>query len=258
VIKWCSYCQRYLGDIPPYDDFGLTHGICEACMAAHESGRRLDHAARIAEFFGRLHGAGRRGGIPSASAVLDEGVQMGLRPIDLLMGVIQPALYLVGESWAAGLTTVAREHSFTAMASSLLALVMHKYPEVTRLRQSGRPRVLLVAAEGNDHTLGVQLVELMLLLEGIPTFAVYPGIAAEDVWDLWQEVQAPVVGFSVALSSQVRGVRAAVARFMQERMAPPRFVLGGFPVRLGLRTHQELPVELMPDPRALVATLQGA
>jgi methanogenic corrinoid protein MtbC1 len=256
VIRWCSYCQRYQGDVPPYDDFGLTHGICTECLAALDAGGGVSHAQRLAGFYGRLHTAGRRGEIPSASSVLDEGIAMGLQPIDLLMGVIQPALYSVGESWAAGEMTVAREHAFTGMASALIALVMHKCPEASAFRRSRNPRVLLVAADGNYHTLGVQLVELILLLERIPVFAVYPGIAAEEVFDLWREVRAPVVGFSVALPEQVSGVELAVARFSRECPEPPRFVMGGFPVRAGLHPHPGLSIETPSDPRVLVDMLR--
>lgn len=258
MIKWCSYCQRYIGDVPPFDDFNLTHGICEGCAAAAEAGAKLDHAHQLADFYGRLHRAGRGGEIPSASAVLDEGIRLGLRPVDLMMGLIQPALYSVGQSWAAGATTVAREHGFTAMAASLIVLIMQKYPEAAAYRQARRPRVLLVAADGNFHTLGVQVVELLLLLEGIPTFAVYPGVAAEDVLDLWQEVRAPVVGFSVAMPDQVLGVRRAVTRFVQACQRLPRCVLGGFPVRSGLLTDLPPPVEVMADPSALVALARSS
>jgi hypothetical protein len=111
--------------------------------------------------------------------------------------------------------------------------------------------------DGNFHTLGVQLVELILILERVPTFAVYPGIAAEEVYPLWDKVRAPVVGFSVALPIQVRGVRVAVERFIKERVELPRFVLGGYPVRNGLHTHPELPIETMADPRALLELRAG-
>jgi methanogenic corrinoid protein MtbC1 len=256
VIKWCAYCQRYMGDVPPYDDFNLTHGICEGCAGGRQAGPEIAAAARLADFYGRLCRAGRSGEIPQASAVLDQGIQLGLGPVELLMGLMQPALYAVGAAWAAGATTVAREHGFTEMAASLVALVMHKYPEATALRRAQRPEVLLIAADGNFHTLGIQLVEVVLLLEGIPTFAVYPGISAEDVWELWREVPAPVVGFSVALPDHVSGVDAAVGLFLQNSQTPPRFVLGGFPVRSGVRPRQELPIEVMADPRDLVTALR--
>jgi methanogenic corrinoid protein MtbC1 len=256
VIRWCSFCQRYLGESPPFDDYSVTHGICKPCSEAFDADDDFGRAERLVDLFRRLQAAGRGGQIPSASAVLDEGIALGLRPIDLLMGLVQPALYELGERWAAGETTVANEHAFTAMASALLALVMFKYPEAQTYRQSPTPRILLVAADGNYHTLGVQLVELILMLEHIPTFTVYPGIAADEVVELWRKTRAPVIGFSVGLPTQLSSVRDAVEAIARESSGiPPRFVVGGFPVRCGLRVHPDLPVETIHDPLALAATL---
>jgi methanogenic corrinoid protein MtbC1 len=260
VIRWCSFCQRYLGESPPFDDYSVTHGICKPCSEAFDAGDDFGRAERLVDLFRRLQEAGRGGQIPSASAVLDEGIALGLRPIDLLMGLVQPALYDLGERWAAGETTVANEHAFTAMASALLALVMFKYPEAQAFRQAPRPRILLVAADGNYHTLGVQLVELILMLEHIPTFTVYPGIDASEVVELWRKTRAPTIGFSVGLPAQLAGVRSTVEAIAREPSAVlPRFIVGGFPVRCGLRVHPELhpelPIETLHDPLALAATL---
>lgn len=254
MIRWCSFCQRYLGEATPFDHYDITHGMCQGCAAAFSGGHDFSRAGRLAAFYDKLRVAGRDSKIPPASAVLDEGIALGLRPIDLLMGLVQPALYQVGEGWAAGQVTVAGEHAFTAMVSALLTLVMYKYPEALAHRQSQRPRVLLVAAEGNYHTLGVQLVELILILEGIPTFTVHPGIGAAEVVQLWRTTRAPLVGFSIAQPEQLKGVQDAVAAIAADA-APPRFVLGGFPIRSGLQVRRDLPIETLHDPLALLATL---
>lgn len=31
MIRWCSYCQKFLGERAPFDDPSFTHGICERC-----------------------------------------------------------------------------------------------------------------------------------------------------------------------------------------------------------------------------------
>jgi methanogenic corrinoid protein MtbC1 len=256
MIRWCSYCQRYLGDVAPFGDFALTHGICQACAVRFEAAEQFENSTPLVAFYRKLQRAGQGGELPSASAVLDEGISLGLRPLDLLIGLVQPALYHVGKMWAEGATPVACEHAFTAMASSLVALVTVKYPEAQAYRQSRSPHILLVAADGNYHTLGVQLVELMLVLEQVPTFSVYPGIAADEVLDLWKVLPAPVVGFSIALPSQLPGVRKAVERFLRECPQPPRFLLGGAPVREGLDIDPTLPIELVADPLSVMSLLR--
>jgi methanogenic corrinoid protein MtbC1 len=259
VIRWCSFCQCYLGEAAPFDDYAMTHGMCKACSASFAAGAEFGQAEKLVAFYRRLQLAGQGGEIPSASAVLDEGIGLGLRPIDLLMGLIQPALYQVGENWAAGRISVAGEHAFTAMASALLALVMYKYPDAQAYRQSHRPRILLVAADGNYHTLGLQLVELILILERIPTFTVYPGIVAAEVAQLWHGLRAPVIGFSVGVPAHLAGVEQAVELIAADGGASvPRFVVGGFPVRCGSRPRVALPIEPLTDPLTLVAALRSA
>jgi methanogenic corrinoid protein MtbC1 len=257
MIRWCSYCQRYLGEAPPFDDYAMTHGICDACFVSLDGGASFRGAERLVDYYGRLNLAGQGGQLPSAAAVLDEGIALGLRPVDLLMGLVQPALYQVGESWSSGKITVASEHAFTAMASALLALVTYKYPDAHAYRQSCQPRVLLIAAEGNYHTLGLQLVELMLVLERIPTFTVYPGIPAAEAVQLWRAMRPPVVGFSLAEAGQLGQVREAADAILSDA-SPPRLVVGGFPVREGLPAPHHAGIELLADPLALVESLRPA
>jgi methanogenic corrinoid protein MtbC1 len=257
VIRWCSFCQHYLGEAAPFDDYAMTHGICKACKESFAAGSDFGQAERLVDFYRRLQLAGRGGEIPSASAVLDEGIGLGLQPIDLLMGLIQPALYDVGARWAVGLTSVAEEHTFTAMASALIGLVTNKYPAAQAYRQSHQPRILLAAADGNHHTLGLQLVELILNLERIPTFTVYPGIVAAEVVELWRKLRPPVIGFSIALPAHLDGLHHAVELIDAEGPATaPRFVVGGFPIRGGSRPRAGLPIEPLGDPLALLEALR--
>ena len=31
MLNWCSYCQRFQGEVSPYDNLAITHGICATC-----------------------------------------------------------------------------------------------------------------------------------------------------------------------------------------------------------------------------------
>ena len=33
MLKWCSYCQQFLGEVPDYDNFSISHGTCLECYA---------------------------------------------------------------------------------------------------------------------------------------------------------------------------------------------------------------------------------
>ena len=36
MLRWCSYCQKYLGETAPLEDYRVSHGICQACEAVLE------------------------------------------------------------------------------------------------------------------------------------------------------------------------------------------------------------------------------
>jgi methanogenic corrinoid protein MtbC1 len=259
LIRWCAYCQRYLGEAEPYDDYSMTHGMCEACVASgvFESSAGEDGMRRLAQFHRRLQESARTGLITTASELLDQGISMGLRPIDLLMGLIQPALYHVGELWSSGAVTVSQEHRLTSVAATLLALVTSKYPERATARQASRPKALLLNAAGNYHTLGLQFVDLVLMLNRVPAFTVFPGIEPEEVVGLWGELEPDVIGFSVAIPTQLDAVRRAV-ELLREAGARPRVVVGGYPIRLGAKLHPELGIEVVTDAVAFGAELAGS
>lgn len=74
------------------------------------------------------------------------------------------ALASIGELWAAGAVNVVEEH----LASERLARALARVCEAIPLERHP-PRALLACAEGDDHTLGLALVELVLREAGWAT-----------------------------------------------------------------------------------------
>jgi MerR family transcriptional regulator, light-induced transcriptional regulator len=72
-----------------------------------------------------------------------------------------PALSELGDRWAAGKITVAEEH----LASERLARALSRVGEWLPMRPDA-PACLLATAEGDEHTLGLSLVELCLRERG--------------------------------------------------------------------------------------------
>jgi methanogenic corrinoid protein MtbC1 len=242
LIRWCSYCQQYIDDGPPWEDFRLTHTICDSCRSkgAHRGEARLEQAQRIAALYGRVRKAAAARQRLETSQLMDECSSLGVRPIDLMMGMIQPALQEIGELWSRGRVTVAIEHQFSAFAQDLLAMVFARFRALFTYRQSSHPRVLLTNAEGNYHDIGIRMAELYLAMAQVPTFTVLPGLPSSEVVSLVQELQPAYLGISVALSSQVRSVQETAAAILGiPADKRPTIILGGFPVRSGLEVGGE-------------------
>lgn len=229
MIRWCAYCQRFQGEVAPFDDYAMTHTICERCVASRAYTRKQPASLdAIRSFFGRIAASGLDP-LPSAAAVVTEGAALGLDPVDLLLGIIQPVLRQIGERWARSEVTVAEEHRCTALCSEVVQLLVNADPNVTALRQARSPEVLLVAAEGNHHSLGIQILEVVLLRHQVATFTLYPGVPIEEVVRLARTLKPRFIAISAALPPHVAAAQAVAERIAQEPSeARPLVIVGGF------------------------------
>ena len=125
MLNWCAYCQQFTGESPQYDDFRITHGLCARCET-----RKLDlfsastvgHADFLRGIFDRLFGAGCRNDFETAARIVDEAIAAHCRPVDVLVGMIAPMLFQIGEDWKRGVITVEGEHRFTDRTKACSAL----------------------------------------------------------------------------------------------------------------------------------------
>jgi methanogenic corrinoid protein MtbC1 len=253
MIRWCAYCQRYQGEVEPYDDYSVTHTLCEACEARDaylsEEPASLES---IRHFLGRLSHIGTGPG-PSAAELVAQGAALGLDPADLLLGIVQPVLHRIGDRWARSEATISEEHRVTALCSALIQLIADADPNVAALRQAQRPEVLLVVAEDNHHTLGIQILEVLLIRNRISTFTIYPGLPTDETVRLARSLSPRVVAISAALPEQLQPALRVANRLAESPPDKrPLVVVGG----LALRGESSLPAgaPMVPcrDPRTLL------
>jgi methanogenic corrinoid protein MtbC1 len=247
VICWCSYCQRFLEEVPPLEDYSITHSICETCLKSGyaDDVRRIKAMEALAIYYSRLQAASDAGDFVHASTLIDEGLSLGLKIGDLACGVLQPLLYRIGDRWAKGELSVVNEHKFSATAVAAIELLFTKDAVLQPRRQHREPDVLLVMAEGNYHSLGLRFVELGICLKGSNTHTVMPGLPAKEVVALVQSLRPKVLGVSVALAPQMKSVRELRDMLRDLRLEDrPRLVIGGSAVRLGLEVPEAWGIEV--------------
>jgi methanogenic corrinoid protein MtbC1 len=242
VIRWCAYCQKYLDETPPYDDFNLTHGICSACMPRvnEKDSAFYDRAKELAAFFEELRSMALAGDFPDPAAFLVRAKGLGIHPMDLAFGMIQPVLNWIGQNWARDSVSIATEHRFSAVAETVLLSIFTEYPGLSEFRQSRTPRILIANAEGNFHSLGIRFLELALAANGIASAAVYPGLPAKEILALAGSYRLRAIGISISLPTQLASVRelSRLAEALPEEDRPTIY-LGGNPVREGLEIGPE-------------------
>jgi len=240
VLKWCSYCQQFKGESPEYDDFSITHGLCKSCASSHVdlfSARTVDQANFLRRIFNKLFEAGRRNDFDSAARIVEEAIAANCRPVDILIGMIAPMLFQIGEDWKRGTITVEDEHRFTAFCERVVDLVEGRITAASTaaMVKARRPMLFLMNAPGNRHTLAIRILSLWLMSQGMNT-RIIDGQAGPDA--LLKELSETRPGFllvSMALLEQHSQV-AAVAEQVQRlpETVRPKMLVGGYPVKLGL------------------------
>jgi methanogenic corrinoid protein MtbC1 len=213
-----------MGESEPLDRYELTHGICAACETGFA--RMYSDATRdAAMLFRRLVDAGSRGDPATAREFALEAAALGLGPSELLLGLVQPALYGIGERWERGEITVEDEHRFTAWCETLYGCVEKVLPKT-----GGGPRIVLACVEGNAHSLGVLLLAAHLRGRDRDCVVLPPGLAAEALAEACAREGARIVGLSVSLDVQRAAAEAAGAALLA-LPDPPRVVFGGLSAR---------------------------
>lgn len=253
MLGWCAYCQRYLGEVPPLERFDVTHGVCGPCTRERRflDAGKVAGVQPIADLFGELRARARASRDVASSELLERALGLGVRPLDLLVGLLQPALYEIGDLWERGPVSVAAEHRFSAAAQDVVGLVRQRLPAPS---PDAPVRFLLVLAEDNAHTIGPSIVEVMLRTQGHHVVCVSPGLPGDEILALVATMRPRVLGVSVSSPSQLSSVRH-VARGLEGLNAGhrPRLVVGGFAVKAGLGVPTDPGYELVADPSDLLS-----
>ena len=156
----------------------------------------------------------------------------------------------VGEAWMRGELAVFEEHLYTEQVHAALRTAINAFP-----RQTGVPKVLLTTFPGEQHGMGLLMVEALLVPEGAQCISLGVQTPIEDIRRaaLAHDVHVVALSFSGAYPVRQAGDGLAALR----RQLPPKMALwaGGEMTR---RVRKSLPgVTLVPDLSAAIDALRG-
>lgn len=240
VLKWCAHCQQFIGEMRPYADFSITHGLCRKCSGEQPdllSGDEYAHAVVLRDIFQALFAAGRRSDFDAAGPLVDQAIVANCRPVDILIGMIAPMLYEVGNAWERGTLTVAGEHEFTAFAERVVDLVEAKMRQAWSqpARHAGDGCYLLMNAPGNIHVVGIRILGLWLQNQGWRTRHVDDLTVLDVLSEPATAGEPKTLLVSIALREQCDAVASLIER-VHALPAPsrPNIFLGGYAVKTHL------------------------
>ncbi len=256
MFRWCGYCQKFLGESLPYEDFTITHGVCLPCKrgARFAEPERLERMRAMGAFLKKVWQMALEMDLDQATELLASATAMGIRPVDILLCTIGPLAGEAERQCDGGALSSERQRTVTAFCGALISSVRRAVPA----NVLERPDVLLMTARGNQHTFALPLLELWLRGEGISALSVNDGVTPDEAYALYQKYLPMVVGFSLAVKEQCPAVRACVDRIMEADEHPPLVLVGGLAVKNGAVASRDLGrARLVSDDAALFAVLKN-
>lgn len=149
-----------------------------------------------------------RGDQGGAWLLIEESRRAGVGPVDVLCGLLEPAMAEIGRRWKAGEVSVAQEHRATVVASRVIGRLS---PAVSRPGRN-RGAIVVGAIENNRHGLGSAVVADVFRAAGYEANDLGADVPVTDLIDLASDVDNLVaVCLSVAVDGEEAITRRAIA-----------------------------------------------
>jgi methanogenic corrinoid protein MtbC1 len=208
--------------------------VCADCKAKGivQLEDEIGRSVRLREIQEQLRVAGKAGDIGDAARIVQLALASGVRPVDILVGLITPLLYVVGLEWECGLISIAEEQRFTGFCERVFELVKLEVDRVGPVAPRERHAlVFVINADGNDHTLGSRIVALWLQSKGIEVRAFHATPTPESLLLLIAEVRPCAILISLSLHEQKAYVDAVALRLDALEGYRPSFFAGGHAIK---------------------------
>jgi methanogenic corrinoid protein MtbC1 len=193
-------------------------------------------AERLARFQLAYGDACLAGDPAEAERVVAEAIEAGYDAVTIDDRIIAPVMRLVGDLWAEGRLGVDQEHLATEISMRVLALQRDAFRVAHR---RVRHRVLLAAAEGESHVLGLSMAGDVLLQAGYDVRLLGADVPIGALAAAVRRHDPSVVGLTVTMPASAARLPAVLdtIRSVRDDVA---FVVGGAAVRERLRPAPRL------------------
>ncbi len=183
---------------------------------------RSDPVALVESTLETFATALQRGDAEMAEGAIATAIEDGISPTTLHAEVIGPALRRINVLSEAGEIDADREHRATTITRRVLATL---YRYMTGSTEPTRERVLLAGVEGDEHTLGLQMVHDQLAAAGFHTIF-DTDLSAQRLLDMVDSQSPDVVVVGATVSADCESVELALRGLRSNHPDLP-IVLGG-------------------------------
>ena len=179
-----------------------------------------------------------------ANLLMKQGLQR------FVLDTLTPLNRAIGDAWMCGELEVFEEHLYTEQLQVALRTAINAFP-----RQTGTPRVLLTTFPGEQHGLGLLMVEALLVPEAAQCISLGVQTPLEDIRRAALAHKAHLVALSFSGAFPVRQASEGLAALRRQLPASVTLWAGGEMTR---RVRKTLPgVVLIPDLPAIIGALKS-
>jgi len=169
-----------------------------------------------------------------ANLLMRQGLQR------FVLDTLVPLNRAIGEAWMRGELQVFEEHLYTEQIQVALHAAINAFP-----RQTGAPRILLTTFPGEQHGIGLLMVEALLVPEGTQCISLGTQTPIEDIRSAALAHKVHIVALSFSAAFPLRQAGEGLAMLRRHVAAPTALWAGGEMTR---RLRKSLPgVRLIGD-----------
>ncbi len=152
------------------------------------------------------------GGFTQASQVVQEALQASVPAETIYDQIFTPSMREVGQRWQTGQMSVAQEHLATGITEYCRNIVYSKQHD-----KGDKPigKVMLTSVEGNQHTLGLNLLSDVFRWRGWEVYPLFSALPDEEIASAALLYGVDMVCLSVALPSQLIRATSAIETLQQ-------------------------------------------
>lgn len=159
--------------------------------------------------------------------VLEAALAAGIPLYTVYVGVVQAALYTIGERWERAEVTIAEEHLATAVVQSNLAILAGRLRELNPVpAEPVHRRVVVTVSPGEQHAVGARILADCLDAAGWRVEYLPPPVAEAFLLDHLTATRPDVVALSTALPVHLPRLGLTV-KAIRSLPYPPVVALGG-------------------------------
>lgn len=134
--------------------------------------------------------------------------------------ILTPVMYEVGNLWMKNKISIADEHVCSNVANSLVRIIFDR-----NVRMPTKKKVLICTPDGEQHNLGVNVLESHLACNGFKVFNLSPSEPHESIVRFIGSTKPDAVLVSITLSDNIKPGQRLVKK-IKERFNVPIFVGG--------------------------------